>query len=266
MREVEGDQISGCGDSAKIVLIVEYDGTRYHGSQYQENASTIQGETERALERLTGEKTRIVAASRTDAGVHGKGQVVNFKTRSHFPLKTWVRGLNHYLPSDIAVKAAYFADNGFHARWDACRRRYRYSMLNTRTPSPLAQRFAYLVPHPLDVEAMDYASQVLIGEHDFAPFSTVVGRRTWRTVYRARVDSDGELVTFDMEANSFLPHQVRNTVGGLVRVGLGKMKVETFRELARSGQRGVIGPAAPARGLCLMGVEYGDFPLPGEET
>jgi tRNA pseudouridine38-40 synthase len=243
---------------------MEYDGTRYHGSQHQTNAPTIQGETEHALERLTGEKVRIAVASRTDAGVHAKGQVVSFKANSVFAPKTWARALNHYLPPDIAIKAAYNADDGFDVRRHAWSREYRYSILNTFVPSPLMRRYTCFVPHPLDMEAMRRACQVLVGEHDFASFSGVIGGQSRRRVYRAEVGKQGNLVIFDMEASSFLPHQVRNTAGGLIRVGLGKMKVDTFWELARSGRPGAIGPAVPAQGLCLMKVNYQDFP-PFEE-
>ena len=241
---------------------MEYDGTKYHGSQYQANALTIQGEIEHALYKLAGEKIRIATASRTDAGVHAKGQVVSFKTKPAFPTQTWIKALNFYLPLDIAVKAAYEVDNGFDVRRDALSREYRYYILNSFTRSPLMQGFAYFVPQPLDIEAMNRACQVLPGEHDFAPFSSVVSGRTIREVYKAEVDKKEDLVRFDIVASSFLPHQVRNTIGGLIEVGLGKMEVETFWELARSGKAGAIGPTAPAHGLYLMKVNYANFPLP----
>lgn len=253
------------GAVTRVALIMEYDGTRYHGSQYQANAPTIQGETERALYQLTREKIRIAASSRTDAGVHAKGQVVSFKTQAAFPPKTWVKALNFHLPRDTAIKAAYKVDNGFDVRHDALSREYRYYILNSPTPSPLLRRFTHLIPQPLDVEAMNYACQILIGEHDFAPFSSVADGQTHRRVYQAKVSKKEDLAIFDMEANSFLPHQVRNTVGGLIKVGLGKMKVETFWEMARSMKAGVIGPTAPAHGLCLMRVNYPDFPPSSEE-
>lgn len=249
----------------KVLLIVEYDGTKYHGSQYQANALTIQEEIEHALHKLTGEAIRIVGSSRTDAGVHAEGQVVSFKTKSVFTLQTWIKALNFYLPRDIAVKDAYRVYNGFDVRRDALSREYRYSILNSSTPSPLMQRFAYFVPRPLDIEAMNYASHVLVGKHDFAPFSSIEGDRTWRHVYKAEVNKRDDLVTFDIVANSFLTHQVRNTVGGLIEVGLGKMEVEGFQSLARSGKAGTIGPTAPAHGLRLMKVNYADFPPPVEK-
>jgi len=246
-------------------MIVEYDGSRYHGSQYQTNGPTVQAEVEWSLEAMTGKKTRVAMASRTDAGVHAKGQVVSFKTDSAFPLETWVSGLNFHLTRDIAVKAAYRAGDSFDVRRDAWSREYRYSILNRTGPSPLLRDSTHHVPHPLDVQAMTEACQALVGEHDFAPFSTVVIDHSYRRVFRAEVDRKDDLVVFDMEANSFLPHQVRNTVGGLMRVGLGKMGVDTFRSLAGSGRPGAIGPAAPSKGLCLMRVNYRNFP-PTEET
>ena len=244
---------------------MEYDGTRYHGSQYQTNAVSIQGETESALQKLTGEDIRVSMASRTDAGVHAKGQVVSFKSKASFPPKTWVEAMNHYLSKDISIRAAYEVDGGFDVRRHALCREYRYHILNRRTPSPLWRHFSESVPQPLDVEAMNAACAVLVGERDFAPFAPpTYTRSTRRQAFSAKVGRTGDVVTFDIRANSFLPHQVRNTVGGLVKVGLHKMTAETFREMASSGKAGTIGPTAPARGLCLMNIKYPDFP-PSEE-
>ena len=243
------------------MLIMEYDGTRYHGSQYQDNAVTIQGETEHALYRLTGEETRVSMASRTDAGVHARGQVVGFRTRMALSVRTWVRALNFYLPKDISASVAYEAAIDFDVRRDAIRREYRYCILNRLTASALWRNFCEFVGWPLDIDAMNEACKVLVGEHDFAPFSSVVdGRPTCRRVFGAEVTKKRDLVMFDMSAGSFLPHQIRNTVGGLIKVGLGKMRSGSFCELASSGQAGIVGPAAPSRGLCLMGVRYADFP------
>jgi len=127
------------------------------------------------------------------------------------------------------------------------------------------QEIACFTPQPLDIVAMNRACQVLVGEHDFAPFASAVNGRTVRQVYRAEVNKREDLVRFDIVASSFLPHQVRNTIGGLIEVGSGKMEVETFWKLARSGKAGVIGPTAPAHGLYLMKVNYAEFPLPVRE-
>lgn len=250
-------------ETRKIALIVEYEGTRYHGFQIQDNVPTIQGEIEQALRRLTGERIRIAAASRTDVGVHARGQVVSLGTKSTLPAETFVRALNHYLPDDIAVRRAFKVDDDFDVRREALSREYCYRLLNSPTPSPLLRRSAYFVPKPLDIEAMKEACRALLGTHDFAPFaSSLDGRKsTVRTVYRAEVDKEGDLVTFHMVANSFLPHQVRNTMGALVKVGLGKSGVEAFDEIFRSKTPGLAGPALPAHGLCLIRVSYPDGAL-----
>ncbi len=251
--------------ATKVILIIEYEGTRYHGFQLQAKLPTIQEEIERALGRLTGEGRRVMAASRTDAGVHAKGQVVSFRTGSILPLPTFVTGLNHYLPEDIAVKAAYRVGDSFNVRRDAISREYNYYILNGLTRSPIRRRFSYLIPGSLDIEAMNEAGEVLVGEHDFASFASrmeVREKSTLRNVYRARVEREGELVIFNMVANSFLPHQVRNTVGVLIRVGRGQMKIDEVRSIIEAKQPGIAGPMTPACGLCLMRVNY---PVPFEE-
>jgi len=241
----------------KIVLLMEYEGTNYHGFQWQENAATIQGELESALYKLTGEAVRVMAASRTDAGVHALGQVASFRTGSGHPARTFVSGLNYYLPSDIAIKDACLVHGDFNVR-RAISRHYRYYITNSPTRSPFKTRYAHLVPRQLDIETINQACKSLVGEHDFAPFISSVApiKNTVRTVYSAQVARQGDMVIFDITANSFLPHQVRNTVGALIKVGLDKMKVKTFQEMARCGQRGVIGPTAPACGLWLMQIDY----------
>ena len=243
----------------KVVLIMEYDGTHYHGFQLQAGLSTIQGETEKALLKLTGGRTRVMAASRTDAGVHAKGQVVSFRTSSSLPPRTFINGLNYYLPRDIAVKAAYRVGDSFNVRRSALSREYSYYILNSLTRSPIRDGFSYLVASPLDIEAMNRVCQALIGEHDFASFATCIGaglRKTVLRVYRAEVERDGEQVIFSIEAKSFLPHQVRNTVGALIRVGLGRVSVDEFHSMTEAKKPGLAGPTAPAHGLCLMRINY----------
>lgn len=246
-------------ETTKILLIMEYDGSRYHGFQWQDGLPSIQGEVEKALTKLTGEKRRVMSASRTDAGVHAKGQVVSFRTGSALSTHSFVGGLNYYLPADIAVKAAYRIDDNFNVRREAVSREYSYYILNSPTRSPIRKGFAYLVTGPLDIEAMSQACQALVGEHDFASF---VGRNgasvksTVRRVFRAEVARDGELVIFNIAANSFLLHQVRNTVGALIRVGLGKMNLDEFNSILEAREPALAGPTAPACGLCLDRVNY----------
>jgi len=242
-----------------VVLIVEYEGTKYFGYQLQINGPTVQGEIEKALQKLTGENIRVAAASRTDAGVHAEGQVVSFRTGSALTLQVFVKGLNHYLPGDIAVKDSYRMSGSFNVRREAISREYNYYILNTRTRSPIRRGFAYLVTRKLDVEKMDMACRSLIGSHDFASFVTSVSdeiKTTIRTVYQAGVEKCGDLVIFNIVANSFLIHQVRNIVGPLVKVGLGKMTVAEFHGIIEAKTPGQAKPTAPACGLCLMRVNY----------
>jgi len=255
-------------NGTQILLIMEYDGTGYHGFQWQNGLPSIQKEVEKAIKRLTGERRRVIAASRTDAGVHAWGQVVSFKSRSVLPISAFISGLNYYLPQDIAVKAAYRVSDSFRVRRDAVSREYSYYILNSPTRSPIREGFAHLVPSPLDIEAMNHAAQMLIGEHDFASFASGDGswlESTVRNVFRAEVEKDGELVTFHMVANSFLPHQVRNTAGSLIKVGQGKMTVDEFYSMVEAKSPGLAGPTAPAGGLCLMRVNY-PGPVEGDAT
>lgn len=243
----------------RCVCVVEYEGTRYYGFQLQASLPTIQGEIEKALRKLTGEKIRVMAASRTDTGVHAMGQVVSFRTRSSLPPQTFINGLNYYLPSDIAVKAAYRVSDSFNVRREALSREYNYYILNSPTRSPLRENSCYLVAGYLDIEAMNRACEALTGKHDFASFASSIKageKATVRMVYRAKAEREGELVVFNMMASSFLTHQVRNTVGALIRVGLGKMPADEFYSIIEAKELGLAGPTAPAHGLYLMRVNY----------
>ena len=255
-------------NGTQILLIIEYDGTGYHGFQWQNGLSSIQKEVEKAIKKLTGEKRRVISASRTDAGVHAQGQVVGFRTRSELSTGNFVNGLNHYLPRDIAVKAAYKVSDDFRIRRDAVSREYSYYILNNPTRSPIREGRAHRVSNPLDIEAMNKAAQTLVGEHDFASFANGDGswlKSTVRNVSRAEAAREGEMVTFRIEANSFLPHQVRTTVGTLIRVGLGKMNLDQFRSIIEARLPGTAGPTAPACGLCLDRVNY-SVPLEEEAS
>ena len=243
--------------TGKIALIVEYDGARYHGFQSQLGVPTIQGAIESALTKIAGEKIRIVGAGRTDAGVHARGQVISFKNISRLSLQTLIRALNFYLLPDIAVKAGKIVEGSFSARRDAISREYRYTILNSPTPSPLRRDYSYFVPEPLDIISMNKVCQTLVGTHDFASFSgPIKGKNTVRNVFRAEVLKEGEMMFFDIVADSFLPKQVRSTVGSLVRVGKGKLTLKNFEEIIKAKKPGLTAPVAPAHGLCLMKVNY----------
>jgi len=243
---------------SKFVLLIEYDGTRYHGFQWQVSLPTIQSELEQAISRFCGQSSRVMAASRTDAGVHAKGQVVCFWAKSTLNTMTLVRAMNYYLPGDIAVEAAYRASDDFNVRRDALSREYRYYILNRDTRSPFSQRFALLVSRVLDRHAMNEACQLLRGEHDFASFASSLddNRSTVRNVYEAGIEKKDEFTVFRIVANSFLPHQIRSTVGLLIRLGLGKIGIEEFHDIMEAKRLGLAGPVSPACGLCLEKVNY----------
>jgi len=245
-------------ESAKFALVVEYNGTRYHGSQWQVGVATVQGEVERAIQSLCGETSRIMAASRTDAGVHARGQVFSFWTKKGFDTGTLVRGLNYYLPRDIKIKEAYEVDAEFNVRRDALSREYSYQIFNRKIRSPFHEVFSGFVPNVLNVDTMRDAFQLLEGEHDFVSFCPAIekGKSTRRCVYNTEVKRQDDFVTIEIKANSFLPHQVRSTVGLLTSLGLGKIQIGKFREIFEEEQIGLAGPVAPARGLCLTRVNY----------
>ncbi len=245
---------------------MEYVGTGYNGFQWQANVATVQDETEKALHRLTGEQTRVMAASRTDSGVHARGQVASFRTGSALPVPAFVDGMNHYLPRDIAVRSAHRVPDTFSVRRDALSREYGYYILNRPSRSPLRDDRAHRVGPRLNNEMMHQASQGLLGRRDMASFitgPTPPGKSTVRHVYRAATERDGDMVIFRMVANAFLPHQIRNTVGALIMVGLGKMSISQFYDIIEAKKPGLAQPTAPACGLYLEKVAYAE---PFEET
>ncbi len=199
-----------------------------------------------------------MAASRTDTGVHAKGQVASFWAELTLDAATLIRALNYYLPGDIAVKAAYRASNGFNVRGDAVSREYRYHILNSSTRSPFSRRFALFMPKMLNIQMMNEACQLIQGEHDFASFASSLddGRSTVRNVCEAGIERKGDFTVFRIVANSFLPHQVRSTVGLLIRLGLGRIGIGDFRDIMEARRVGLAGPLAPAGGLCLTRVNY----------
>lgn len=246
--------------TTRIALVLEYDGTNYFGFQWQAGAPTIQDELEKALKRLTGEKIRVAASSRTDTGVHARGQVVSFQTRSSAPLDAFTKGLNYYLPEDIAVKSAYRVNNSFLVRSMSVSREYGYFILNSRTRSPMMARFSYRVAGELDIEAMDRSCKTLVGIHDFASFASAIGdireKSTVRNVYRAEVIRDGDIIIFNIVANAFIRHQIRSTAGALIQVGMHKINQAEFNKILETRKPGLAGPTLPACGLCLIRVNY----------
>ncbi|MDQ6858821.1 MAG: tRNA pseudouridine(38-40) synthase TruA [Chloroflexota bacterium] len=221
----------------------------------QDGARTVQGELERALATVCDEPVRIAGAGRTDTGVHAIGQVMSFRTASALDGAKLGKGVNALLPTDIAVSALEPCGDGFHARFSATGRTYEYRLRIGSERDPL-ERWAYHHPAALRLDAMREAAAGLIGRADFGAFAT--GEGGTRTVRRAEWTRDSELLRFEIEADAFLRGMVRAIVGTLLLVGRGKIDVGRFGEIVRSKDRAQAGPNAPAQGLCLTQVTYGE--------
>lgn len=248
--------MSGASTPRRIALVLEYDGTDFYGSQIQTDAPSIQHELESAIERLTGERPRVAFAGRTDAGVHARGQVAAFDTSSTHDTSVFVSGLNAHLPDQIAVRNAREVAANHDPRRHAACRIYRYTIYNAATRAPLSRERAWHVREPLDVVAMREAASRLVGEHDFASFTRDEGIPTVRCVRRCEVAVSPPTIAVEMEANAFLRHQVRRTVGSLVQVGSGQLSQEGFQRLLDAPELASAGPVAPPHGLCLEQVIY----------
>lgn len=247
----------------RLALIVEYEGTAYHGFQFQANAPSIQEEIEKAIGSLTGELVRVKGAGRTDAGVHARGQVVAFDTESEHSPETFVKAMNHYLPDDIAVRQAHRVGDDFDPRRHAVSRTYRYTVVRSPTPSPLMQRQACMVQETLDVPSMREAARMLEGEHDFRSFAGPLereGASTIRRIDAASIIEDENILKFDFVGNAFLPHQVRRMAGALLDVGRGRIKISDFEKIVAGKCGEAVAHSLPPQGLCLMKVTYPDFP------
>jgi len=239
---------------------IEYDGTGFFGFQVQPGERTVQGELERALASLAGSPTRVVGAGRTDRGVHAEGQIVSFQVDWKHGLAELHRGLNAVLAPDVAVLELGPAPEGFHPRFSARSRTYRYTILNRPWPSPLCRRTAWHVAKELDAARMAEASRLLVGTQDMATFGRPPeGDRegnTVRTVLRAEWKEGGSLLTFYLEANAFLFRMVRSIVGMLALVGWKEISVGEFRAILEARDRSRVKRVAPAHGLCLVEVNY----------
>ena len=233
-----------------------YDGTDYAGFQVQSNAQTVQGELQRALSTVCDGAVRVTGAGRTDAGVHASGQVIDFRTASTLDGLSIGRGVNALLPEDIAVSALEPAAEDFHARFSATGRTYEYRIRHGRERDPLERRRELHVGAALDVAGMKDASARLVGRRDFSSFAA--GPGGVRSVRRAEwcEHGDGQL-RFEITADAFLRGMVRAIVGTLLWVGRGKIDARTFEGIVAANDRAMAGPSAPASGLCLIAVEYG---------
>ncbi len=241
-------------------LTLEYDGGPFSGWQRLAEGPSVQGAMESAVEQLTGARAEVIGSGRTDAGVHAMGQVAHVDIEKHF---AWPQRLAdalnaHLRPHPISVLSAEEAAPNFHARFDAVRRVYLYTILNRRAPAALSRGFVWRVARAIEAEAMHTAAQRLLGQHDFTTFrdSQCQAKSPVKTLDRCDVMREGETVQVWCEARSFLHRQVRSMVGTLVEVGLGKMTADDVSDALAAKDRARCGPVAPPEGLYLTRVDY----------
>jgi len=247
-----------------VRLIVSYRGAAYAGWQRQDNALAVQEVLEEALARLLGSPVRAVGASRTDTGVHARGQAVHLEPPAaveHWPLRGLVHGTNHLLPDDVRVLAADRMAAGFHARRAARGKEYCYRLGRAAVLSPLDAPYVLRVPARIDAAAMSAAAAVLVGRHDFSAFALAGGSHTqpFRTIASAAIEEAGEVgaeLRFRVVGDGFLRGMVRALVGTLLEVGLGRRRPEDVAALLAGAARGAAGATAPAHGLVLERVLY----------
>jgi tRNA pseudouridine38-40 synthase len=242
----------------RFALLLAYDGAGSPGWQTQPSGNALQDHLERALSSIAGEPVATVCAGRTDAGVHALAQVVHFDTRAQRPPSAWVRGVNALLPPQLAAQRVREVDDGFHARYGATRRAYRYLLYRSPHRHPLYAGRAGWVFQPLELDRMREAAAALLGEHDFSAFrsSQCQAKSPVRRLDRLDIRERGPLVVFELEANAFLHHMVRNLVGALVWIGAGRRPAAWTAELLAARDRRLAAPTFAPEGLYLAGVEY----------
>ena len=242
------------GVKRRICLTVAYDGTAYCGWQVQKNGRTIEEELNRAVTALTGEETQVIGASRTDAGVHGLGNIAVFDTHFRIPVEKFPYALNQRLPEDIRVRDAREVEPSFHPRRCKSKKTYEYHILNAAFPDPVRRLYSYFTYTPLDVMRMREAAAYLVGEHDFASFCSAGSHAdtTVRTIYDLSVARSGEEIVIRVTGSGFLYNMVRIIAGTLMEIGKGRMEPEKMQEIMQAKDRAAAGPTAPACGLILM--------------
>ncbi len=254
----------------RIALILEYDGGNYCGWQSQPDGCSVQDQLETALSKIAQDNIRVTTAGRTDTGVHALYQVVHFDTRTKRPLTAWVRGVNAFLPKDIAVLWANEISEDFHARYSAYERHYQYILLNRPTRPGCHDQKVGWFHEPLDLDSMKNGADKLIGEHDFSAFRAAEcqAKSTIRKLTRLDISRHGNIFVFNLTANAFLHHMVRNIVGSLIYVGKGKHPPDWIRTLLESHDRSLAAPTFSPTGLYLSGIAYDskwNLPQPGQD-
>ena len=243
-----------------IRLTIEYDGKDFNGWQKQPTKLNIQGEIERAIEIITGEKVDLIASGRTDAGVHALGQVANFKTNSDLPIDKFAVAINSKLKKSVRVQKAEEVDDRFHSRYNCKEKTYRYIINNSKEASAIYRNLEYYVPMKLDVEKMKRAAKFFEGEHDFKGFkaSGTSSKSSVRNIYKAKITTKDDRIFIELTGNGFLYNMVRIIAGTLVDVGLGKIKPDQIPSIIDSKDRKLAGKTLPPYALYLVKVEYED--------
>jgi len=240
-------------------LTIEYDGGGFHGWQRQKKDRTVQGVIETAIGTMTGQKVDLIGSGRTDAGVHALGQVANFLCETELSAAIFRAGLNSLLPEDVVVRNCCRVEESFHARFSAISKTYQYHILNRDIPAAVGRQYCWFIRRQLDRAAMRIAVDEIVGTHDFKAFEGAGSPRagTIRQVLRAEwQEPEPDHLVFRIDAEGFLRYMVRNLVGTLVQVGLGKITPDDFRRILLSTDRNQAGATAPPQGLFLMEVKY----------
>lgn len=242
----------------RIALVLEYDGTQYHGWQAQTGLHTVQQSVEHALSKVADTSISIVCAGRTDTGVHATNQVIHFDCDKERTIRAWIHGVNSFLPKDICVKWGKEMPDSFHARYSAVSRRYRYVIYNGAIRPALLRSNVTWQYRQLDHRLMNQGAQSLLGENDFTSFRSVEcqSKTPMRNIIQLQVTRCGELVMVDVTANAFLHHMVRNIAGVLIAVGSGKQSVSWVEEVLKAKDRRLGAETAPSYGLYLVQVSY----------
>jgi tRNA pseudouridine38-40 synthase len=241
-----------------IKLIIEYEGTNYHGWQSQINALTVQDIIKAAITKLTDETCNLIGSSRTDVGVHAFGQVANFITESSIPGVKFSYALNSFLPKDIVIKKSEEVELDFHSRYWALGKKYKYLILNASHPSALLRNYGYHAKSVLNFEDMQQAAGYFLGRHDFSAFKSTGSdvKSNERTITGVSLEKKDELIEFQISGDGFLYNMVRIIVGTLIEVGQGKLKGSDIPGIIQSKDRKRAGKTAPAHGLYLVEVYY----------
>lgn len=241
-----------------IAMRIMYDGTKYHGWQFQKNGITIQQVIEEALSELTGEEIKVTGCSRTDAGVHALEYVLNFKSNTNIPAEKLPYALNYRLNKDITALEAWEADEEFNARFSSKGKRYVYRIWNGKMRNPFYIGYSWYLPYSLDRGKMKSAAEFFNGKHDFSAFMAAGGsqKTTIRTIRDCSVETNGDLIEITVEADAFLYNMVRIITGTLVEVGLGRIECDDVPNIIKSGDRRKSGLTAPPEGLFLKKVFY----------